>query len=380
MGGCTCTIAAVVEEPGAPFALRTIEISDLRDDELLVAVAGVGICHTDIVAQHGAFGMAGPAVFGHEAAGVVEATGSAVRNFAVGDRVVVSFRSCGHCPQCLAGRPSYCHTMPALNYAGARPDGTSPLSDRGSHIAGNFFGQSSFAAYAVTYERNLARVPEGVPLELMGPLGCGIQTGAGAIMRSMACEAGSSLVIAGGGAVGLSAVMGARLMDVAEIVVIEPQASRRALAIELGATSAIDPMAGSVAQALEEIAPAGFDYALDTTGRSDSLANLLGCLAPRGLLGLIGISAPGTQLPADINTVMAAGHRIMGIIEGDSDPAVFIPELIAHHRAGRLPFDRLIQTYPLSHINEAIRDQAEGRVVKAVLLPQGPDPIEKTKQ
>lgn len=363
------TIAALVEEPGSPFILRPIDIGALREDEILVSVAGVGVCHTDIVAQHGAFGFTSPAVLGHEGSGIIKHVGSAVRHFVPGDRVVISFRSCGHCPQCAVGRPSYCHTMPFLNYAGARPDGSSPLSMDGTPLAGNFFGQSSFAALAVTYERNLAHVPDEVPLELMGPLGCGVQTGAGAIMRSMACEKGSSLVIAGGGAVGLSAVMGAALRGCGTIIVIEPQESRRRLATEFGATHVFDPASGSLSEMIAAILPSGVEYALDTTGKAEVLSMLLGMLAPRGLLGLIGIAAPETKLPADINAVMAAGHRIMGIIEGDSDPAAFIPELIAHYQAGNLPFDRMIRTYPLSNINEAIRDQADGRVIKAVLLP-----------
>lgn len=369
MAGSHRALAAVVEQPGGPFVLRTIDISDLRPDELLVSVVGVGVCHTDLVAQQGAFGLPSPAVLGHEGSGIVVHAGSEVSGFAPGDRVVISFRSCGKCPQCTGGKPSYCSTMPALNYAGRRPDGSTALTIDGNPVAGNFFGQSSFATLAVTYERNLVRVPEGVPLELMGPLGCGVQTGAGAVMRSMACEPGSTIVIAGGGAVGLSAVMGAVLRECARIILIEPHEKRRALAVELGATDVIDPSSDSLPERLREIAPFGITCALDTTGRSDVLAALLGALAPRGLLGLVGIGAPGTRIPADLNTVMAAGHRIMGIIEGDSDPATFIPELVEHYRAGRLPFDRLVRTYPLSSINEAIRDQVEGRVVKAVLLP-----------
>ncbi len=362
-------VAAVVEEPGSRFVLQPVDLAELRDDEILISVAGVGICHTDIMAQQGAFGFPNAAVLGHEASGVIEHVGAEVRGFAAGERVIVSFRSCGHCRQCSTGRPSYCHAMPLLNYGGTRPDGSSPLSREGQPLSANFFGQSSFATLAVTYERNLARVPDDVPLELMGPLGCGVQTGAGAVMRSMACERGSALVIAGGGAVGLSAVMGAALQECATIIVIEPHEARRRLALEFGATHVIDPAAGSLASLIGEAAPAGVDYALDTTGRADILAVLLDALAPRGLLGLIGIAAPDARLPADVNAIMATGRRIIGIIEGDSDPATFIPVLIEHYRAGRLPFDRMIRAYPLSWINEAILDQAEGRVVKAVLLP-----------
>lgn len=362
--------AAVVDRAGEAFTLRDLTLDAPRSDEILVKIAGVGLCHTDIVAQAGAFGYAGAVVLGHEGAGVVERVGDAVADFAPGDRVAISFRSCGSCVQCGAGYPSYCQTMPQLNYAGMRPDGSTALHDGAAPVASNFFGQSSFASHALTYARNLVRVPDDFPLELAGPLGCGIQTGAGAIMRSMACEPGSALVIAGGGSVGLSAVMGAAICRCAVIILVEPHAERRALALEFGATHVIDPFAvDDLAAAIRAITAEGVGYALDTTGRPDILRAILSSLAPRGLLGLVGIAAPGTALPVEINTLMTFGHRVMGIIEGDSDPATFIPELIDHHRAGRLPFDRMVTTYPLSQINDAARDQHDGRCIKAVLLP-----------
>lgn len=365
--------AAVVDAPGQPFNVRDVTLEAPREDEILVKIAGVGLCHTDIAAQAGAFGYTGAAVLGHEGAGVVEQVGRDVEGFAVGDRVAISFRSCGTCKRCQAGFPSYCATMPMLNYAGARPDGSTPIRDGEKPVASSFFGQSSFATHALTYARNLVHVPGDLPLELAGPLGCGIQTGAGAIMRSMACEAGSHLVVTGGGSVGLSAVMGAAIQRCASIIVVEPYAGRRELAREFGATHVIDPLAeDDLAAAIRAIVPEGADYALDTTGRPDTIASLIGSLAPRGLLGLVGIAPPGTPLPAEVNMLMTFGHRVMGIIEGDSDPAVFIPELIGHHRAGRLPFDRMIRTYPLSRINEAVRDQHEGRCIKAVLIPDLP--------
>lgn len=371
MGDHARTIrAAVVDAPGQPFALRDVTLDAPRGGEILVNIVGVGLCHTDIVAQAGAFGYTGAAVFGHEGAGIVERVGDHVTDFAPGDRVAISFRSCGTCKQCAAGYPSYCQTMPQLNYAGARPDGSTAIHDGEAPVASSFFGQSSFASHALTYSRNLVHIAEDFPLELAGPLGCGVQTGAGAVMRSMACEAGSNLVVTGGGSVGLSAVMGAAIQGCATIIVVEPHGARRKLAVELGATHVIDPGAvDDLATAIRAILPAGADYALDTTGRPDTLAALLTSLAPRGLLGLVGIAAPGTPLPAEVNALMTFGHRVMGIIEGDSDPATFIPELIGHYRAGRLPFDRMITVYPLSRINEAVRDQHAGLCIKAVLIP-----------
>jgi aryl-alcohol dehydrogenase len=360
--------AAVVRTPLADFTIETVQLDHPRPDEILVRIVGVGLCHTDIVAQAGAI-VPLPAVLGHEGSGVVEKVGADVVKVAPGDRVAITFRSCGHCANCKKGLAPYCHSMPALNYTGARTDGGKAISADGELLSSNFFGQSSLATYALTYERNVVKAPDDAPLELLGPLGCGVQTGVGAVMRSLACEAGSSLLVLGGGAVGLSAVMGAVIQGCSTIVVVEPHAARRALATDLGATHVIDPgQSLDLAAAVRAILPIGVDYAFDTTGRPQTQQATMACLAPHATFGIVGISPPGTPVPGDMNTVMTFGHTIKGIIEGDSDPDVFIPQMIDLHRQGRLPFDRLIRTYPFAEINRAIADQHSGDCIKAVLL------------
>jgi len=361
-------LAAVATGAGKPFELRTLALDDPRDDEVLVRIVGVGVCHTDIVFKESQ-AIPPPAVLGHEGSGIVEKIGGKVTKVAVGDRVALTFRSCGHCSRCDRGDAAYCETMPILNYIGMRPDGTKALHEGEAPIASNFFGQSSFGTHAITYERNLVKVPEDLPLELIGPLGCGIQTGAGGIMRSLACEVGSSLLITGGGPVGLSAVMGAKIQGCATVILVEPHAGRRALALEFGATHVIDPAeAPDLVAAVRAILPKGVDYAFDTTGVPAVLAAVPGTLASKGVFGIVGIAPPGTPTPGDLGAVMTFGHTIKGIIEGDSDPDVFLPELMEHWRAGRLPFDRMIKTFPFSQINEAIAAQHHGDCIKVVLL------------
>ncbi|MDP1630607.1 MAG: NAD(P)-dependent alcohol dehydrogenase [Caulobacter sp.] len=360
--------AAVAVGAGKPFEIRTLDLEDPRDDEVLVRIVGVGVCHTDLVFKE-AEAIAAPAVLGHEGSGIVEKVGAGVTKVVPGDRVAISFRSCGSCHRCDQGDPAYCHSMPLLNYAGMRPDGSKTLADNGAPVGSNFFGQSSFGAYAISYERNLVKVPEDLPLELMGPLGCGIQTGAGGVMRSLACEAGSALLITGGGPVGLSAVMGARIQGCGVIIVVEPHAARRALALDYGATHVIDPAAGTdLAAAVRAVVPHGVGYAFDTTGIPAVQSAVLGALEPKGVFGIVGVAAPGTPLPGDVNTVMTFGYTIKGIIEGDSDPDEFLPELMDHYRQGRLPFDRMIKTFPFAQINEAIAAQHRGDCIKIVLL------------
>ncbi len=360
--------AAVATAPGAPFEIRELEIDAPRDDEVLVRIVGVGVCHTDLVFKDSG-AIAPPAVFGHEGSGVVEAVGSAVTKVKPGDRVAITFRSCGTCARCDRGDAAYCQTMPLLNYAGMRPDGTKALRCESVPVASNFFGQSSFATHALTYERNLVIVPADLPLEIMGPLGCGVQTGAGGVMRALACEAGSSILITGGGPVGLSAVMGARLRGCATIILVEPHKARRDLAVEFGATHVVDPGAEpDLAAAVRRIAPMGVDYAFDTTGIPAVQSAVMGTLASKAVFGIVGVTPPGTPMPGDVNTVMTFGHTIKGIIEGDSDPDTFLPELMDLHRRGDLPFDRMVRTYPFDQINEAIAAQHAGECVKVVLL------------
>src|ERR1019366_1962018 len=336
--------AAIARVPGGDFSLETVELDEPRPDEILVRIAAVGVCHTDLVARDGAMPFSMPAVLGHEGAGVVEKVGSAVSKVVPGDRVAISFRSCGLCERCKRGDPAYCYSMPALNYIGMRPDGSKAICQGETAVSSNFFGQSSFATYALTYERNVLKLPADIPFQIAAPLGCGVQTGVGGVMLALACPKGSSLLVTGGGAVGLSAVMGAAIQGCATVIVVEPHASRRTLASELGATHVIDPaQSPELAAAVRAILPQGVDFAFDTTGRPEILTAVMGALAPKGVFGIVGIPPAGTPLPGDLGTVLTFGQTVRGIIEGDSDPDAFIPRLIDHWRAGRLPLETLIQ-------------------------------------
>ncbi|QQV77381.1 NAD(P)-dependent alcohol dehydrogenase [Sphingomonas aliaeris] len=366
------TIAAVARTPRGEFTIETLELEAPRVDEVMVRIVGVGLCHTDLIFRDQFAPYPLPAVLGHEGSGIIEAIGDDVEGLEVGDRVVLGFSSCGHCARCNEGLPSYCREFPPLNYAGTRlDDGSTAFAAGDEKISSHFFGQSSFAGHAIVRAGNVVKVvDDDAPLELLGPLGCGFQTGAGGVMRSMACPAGSSIVIVGGGPVGLAAVMGAKIQGCATIVLVEPVAARRALGEELGATHSIDPAAGDVAQAIRAIMPDGTDFALDTSGRIDAIDAALAALAPRGMLGLVGVPPRADDaLSINLAGMITFGQRVIGIMEGDSDPQMFIPELIAHHAAGRFPFDRLVRTFPLADINEAIAAQGRGDCVKVVLIP-----------
>lgn len=365
----TCT-AAVAHGPHTDFVLEEVSIDEPRAGEVLVKIAGVGLCHTDLVFRD-QVPYAFPAIFGHEGAGTVEQIGEGVEGLAPGDTVIVGFSSCGMCPRCEENLPSYCRSFVPLNYAGMRlEDGSTAYASGGDRVSSHFFGQSSFATRAITRARNVVKVESDAPIAILGTLACGFQTGAGAIMRTFNCPAGSSLVVFGGGPVGLAAVMAAKIRGCAPIVLVEPVAARRELARELGATHVIDPGAGDLVAAIRAIMPDGVDFAFDTTGVVSVIEAGLAVLGSHGALGLVGVPKDmNAAITVNIGALMTPGHRIIGIIEGDSDQQTFILELLAHHAAGRFPFDRLITTFPLSEINAAVAAQARGECIKVVLLP-----------
>lgn len=363
------TIAAVLESQGSDFTLQELEIEDPAPGEVLFEVAGVGLCHTDLAVRDGHLPFPFPGVVGHEGSGTVVAVGEGVTKVAVGDRIAASFNSCGECVPCVGGTPAYCAEFMERNFSGARPDGTSALKNESGQVAGMFFGQSTFARLAMARERNVVLIPESVPLELAGPLGCGVQTGAGAVLNSLDAEPGSSLLVTGGGSVGLSGVLGAVARGVGTIIVSDPMQSRRELAISLGATHAVDPTTEPLSSQVRKIVPQGVDYVLDTTAIGPVITEIIASMGQQGHLGMVGVpSDPTAALNVNLLEMQARGLSFTGIVEGDSDPDTFIPELISLYEQGRFPFDRLITAMPFGQINEAIAAQATGEAVKVVLV------------
>lgn len=368
MTGTTEASAAVLRDTHKPMRIEPIAIEPPRADEVLVRIVATGICHTDMVMRDQGLPTPQPVVLGHEGAGIVIAVGAAVTRVVPGDHVVLSFNSCGHCPSCDAAAPAYCHEFFPRNFTGTRPDGSSPLSAEGAPIFGNIFGQSSFATHAIAHERNTVKVPADAPLELLGPLGCGIMTGAGAVMVALDVQAKQSIAIFGTGAVGLSAVMAAKVRDASAIIAIDRNLDRLALARELGATAALEAKAGEpLAERILALTGSGVDYAIDTTANVAVIRSAATTLAPRGTLGLVGASAPGDEIAFDAVNVMSGGRVIRGIVEGSANPQALIPQLVALHLAGRFPFDRLVRFYRFDEIVQAIADAEEGRVVKPIV-------------
>lgn len=350
--------AALSRSADSPFALESVDLDEPRADEILVRIRASGICHTDLTFKSQSTGAA---VFGHEGAGVVERIGADVSGVAVGDHVVLSYCSCGQCRQCRAGDPAYCSRLPKLNLAGSRADGSPTLSQDGAAVYGSFFGQSSFAQYALVSASSAVVVDPSVDLALAAPLGCGFQTGAGAVLNVLQPPEDSHFVVFGCGGVGLAAVMAAKAIGVGSIVAVDPLAERRVKAAELGATVTVDPMNDDVASTVR-----GATHALDTTANPQVIAGAVTSLRSRGTLVLVGMGAGRGSL--DLDDLMFGGKVVRGCIEGDSNPKTFIPQLLDLYRRGLFPLESLVRTYPAHEINQAVADARDGVTVKPVLL------------
>jgi len=293
-----------------------------------------------------------------------------------------SYASCGTCPHCVVGKPAYCYDHGSINFGGTHPDGTLSHSKGSEKIFGSFFRQSSLATHALAAERNVIKVNSWVrstgskPIDLasLAPLGCGVQTGAGAVMNTLRASAGSTLAVFGCGGVGLSAVMAAKVVGCGRVIAVDLTASRLALAQKFGATHTVlvqrgEP-ASDISKRVREASGnihSGVDYALDTTGNPTSLRSAFDSLKPLGVAGLIGGANPGTEVSVDMLS-MLPGKQLRGVIQGDAVSHVFIPQLLELYAQGRFPFDELITYYNgLQSINQAFADAHTAKVVKPVI-------------
>jgi aryl-alcohol dehydrogenase len=364
----TRTSAAVVEQAGGPFVLRDVELEAPRADEVLVRIVAAGICHTDLSVQSGALPFPLPGILGHEGAGVVEQVGEAVTKVRPGDQVLLSFTSCGRCECCRGGHPAYCETwLPRNLIGGARADGSHTVHQDGTAIGGHFFGQSSFAGYALADERSVVRVDDDAPLAFLAPLGCGIQTGFGTVWNVLRPGPGSSVAVFGVGAVGLAAIMAAQLLPVSTIIAVDRIDSRLQLATELGATHVVNADREDVAAALQKITEGrGVDNAVEATGNTGVLRLAIDALGVQGTCAVVGAPPFGSEVAVDV-TGLLTGKRIIGVTIGDAEPETMIPQLVELAKRGRLPMEKLVTHYSVTDFNAAVEDMHSGKTIKPVI-------------
>lgn len=356
--------AAISSVPQKPLEIQSVQLGEPKANEVLVKIASSGICHTDAVGRDGST-TPHPVALGHEGSGIVEKVGSDVTSIAVGDHVVLSFSYCSECNNCRHNHPGMCERFNELNFSGINFDGSHRLSTENGQDISTFFGQSSFATHVVADEHNVVKVNPEVDINLLGTLGCGIQTGAGTVLNYLKPTAEDTIAVFGVGAVGLSAVMAAKLVGMKHIIAINRNGNHLALAKKLGATEVIDNSTEDTEEAIRRIVPQGVTYAIDTTGNSGVILSAVHSLAPAGECVLVGV---GGEITLNLMTdLLMESKKISGVVEGDSEPQKFIPELVNYYQEGRFPIDKLVKFYQFDEINQAFDDSAKGQVIKPIV-------------
>jgi aryl-alcohol dehydrogenase len=362
------TTVAIVNEPGQAFTFEEVDLDEPRADEVLVRIVATGLCHTDLSLRDSLPAEMFPRVFGHEGAGVVEQVGADVSGIAVGDHVLLSFRSCRECAKCAEGLVGYCDNSLMFNYMGFRMDGSTTHQRDGAPVYGSFFGQSSLARHAIAYADNCVVVDKDLDLATLAPYGCGFQTGAGTVLNIFEPGPDDSLVVFGCGAVGLAAIVAARAAGCGTVVAVDLMESRLAVARSYGAVG-VDPAAlgeQSVVEKVKELTGGGATYGIDTTAVPAVVKQAQQSLAIRGTLVALGLGPE--EYVIDAIDLLQNGKVIRSSIEGESDPQTMIPRLLAMRAAGDFDVDGLVTTYPFADIQQAIDDVTSGAVVKPVLV------------
>lgn len=360
--------AAVINGVNQDYQMEELTLGEIYPDEVVVKIVATGICHSDEALRIGDAPFPMPGVLGHEGAGIIEKTGSAVKNFSPGDQVVMAYNYCGTCPSCRTGHPSSCSLWTTLNFAGTREDGTHTFFKKDGTSVANFFTQSSFATYTITNANNLIKIDPEEDLRLIGPLGCGLLTGFGTVVNGLKPKTSSSIAVFGTGAVGLGVLMTAKIEGCSTIIAVDIHESRLETARELGATHTINSRTENLAERIAEIRGGlGVDYSVDTTGISAVMK------ASIEVLGIGGITAPVAVTPNSIefNTftdLVLANRTMIGVLMGDAVPQLAIPQIIKYHKEGKFPFDKLVKFYKFIEINQAVADSNSGSTIKPILV------------
>ncbi|SEN50427.1 aryl-alcohol dehydrogenase [Terribacillus saccharophilus] len=359
-------IQAMLTTEESDFKKQTLQLAEPKADEVLVRIVASGVCHTDATVLDGSLPVPYPAVLGHEGSGIVERVGSNVTTVEPGDHVVLGFSYCGHCDNCLEGNAGGCENMMELNFAGKNKYGVSPIHKEEQEVS-QFFGQSSFATYSTVDEKNVVKIDKEADLRLLGPLGCGLMTGSGTVLNSLAPEAGTSFVVFGTGAVGLSGMMAAKIAGCYPIIAVDIHESRLELAKELGATHTINSKNEDPAEKIKEITGKGAHYSLETTGVPEVTLSAIRCLRVKGECATVAVGKRDLTINVT-NEIMTKAVTLKGVVEGDAVPQLIIPKLVKFYQNGQFPFDKLVKFYEMDDIQQAFEDSANGSTIKPILI------------
>lgn len=359
--------AALVKEKGAPYEITDLELAEVQANDVLVKIVASGLCRSDYGERTGNV-VNFPNVLGHEGAGIVEKVGDAVTVVKPGDHVILSYAYCGECKQCSEGHPSSCVRWLNVNNSGTNTRGEYVLRTEDGEDVNNFFNQSAFSTYSLTDESNIVKVDKDIDLRLVGPLGCGLGTGSGAVLSVLKPPAGSSIAVFGTGAVGFAAIMAAKISGCYPIIAIDINDERLATAKEIGATHTFNSKEESAKEYIMELTEgAGVNYSIDTTGFGPIMTQALQSVMNSGTF----IPLAVTKKNFEVNTffdLVFGNKKITGVLIGDTIPKFHLPNLIDFYKRGQFPFDRFVKYYDFEDINQAEADSLSGDVIKAVVV------------
>lgn len=348
------------------FEIEQVELGEMGPTEVLLEIKAVGICHTDIAASKGIYPFEMPAILGHEGAGIVMEAGEESHGFQPGDHVIVSYASCGECPRCKEQKPYICKDFYRLNVKGLDSSGSKKIKKSDGTMVSNFFGQSSFSEYIIADVKNLIKVPKDIPLELLGPLACGIQTGMGVVLEKMKPAMESSIIIFGCGTVGLSAIIAAKIQGCHPIIAVDVNEAKLEFAKAFGATHSINSKDRNVQEEVRNITEYGCEYAIESTGIPAILQETINALSIPGTCAVLSATNSNTEVNL-LYKALQSERTIMGSVMGSVNPQEFVPKMIDYYRQGILPLEKLITYYDFKDVNQAVEDIEAGAVIKAVL-------------
>ncbi|MBO0475514.1 NAD(P)-dependent alcohol dehydrogenase [Vagococcus sp. DIV0080] len=361
--------AAVVSQEGKEYDIQTVNLAEPKESDVLVRIVASGICRSDYAERNGN-SVPFPNVLGHEGAGIVEKVGPNVKDLQPGDHVLLSYGYCEECKKCHEGHPSSCYSWLNINNSGVNTRGEHVFTDEGGNSINNFFNQSSFATHSLVDQSNIVKVSKDVDLRLLGPLGCGLGTGSGAVLEVLRPKAGESIAVFGTGAVGFAALMAAKIVGCKTIIALDINEERLSIAKDLGATHVINSGVNPetvVDQVMAITNGVGVDYAIDTSGVMPVMKQALAIVGNGGTFVPLAV----TKKDFEVNTffdLVFGNKKIVGCLIGDTIPKYHLPRLIDFYLQGQFPFDQFIKFYDFEEINEAEADLISGKTLKSVLV------------
>ncbi|MGQ0698479.1 MAG: zinc-binding dehydrogenase [Panacagrimonas sp.] len=359
--------AAVLDTIGGPLSVQNIDIAEPRAGEARIRVVACGVCHSDYSCMHGVLRAPVPSVLGHEMGGIVEKVGPGMQGLAPGDHVIaVLTPSCGCCEFCEEDKPFLCTQAAPMSVNATMLDGTTRLSRAGQTVY-QLSGIGGFAEQAVVPAGALIKIDPEVPLDVVCLIGCGVMTGVGAVLNTAQVKANTTVAVMGCGGVGLAIVQGARIAGARQIIAIDPVASRRELALALGATHTADPATGDIVKTVKKMAPGGVHYAFEAIGKTDTIAQAFGMIRASGVAVAVGVPALTEEIKLRASGLLQA-KTLVGSFYGSSVPRRDVPKLVDLYKRGELKLDPMVtHRIPLDRINEAFDLMTRGGGARAVI-------------